>query len=178
MDRQARKNVSIDLQFSLGPRSTLGFHMGPNFQPPPYQITRFILFTSTKWKLCPNFHSSLAHAVLIIMIFSQALFFSHLGPFFHTGSGLMPIGIFGIEYCICICISQSVLDKDLPRLIAKITPCVWNVLYNTNILPRLTTWTLGRASDFVDFFSSPIHIFSLSLVTCACLMCSLSIQAL
>ena len=104
-------------------------------------------------------------------------FFLIWDHFFHTGSGLMPIGIFGIEYCICICISQSVLDKDLPRLIAKITPCVWNVLYNTNILPRLTTWTLGRASDFVDFFS-PIHIFSQILVTCACLMCSLSIQAL
>ena len=92
------------------------------------------------------------------MICSQALFFfSSFGTNFSYW--FWSYAHWDLENCICICISQSVLDKDLPRLIAKITPCVWNVLYNTNILPRLTTWTLGRASDFVDFFS-PIHIFS------------------
>ena len=87
-------------------------------------------------------------------ILTNSVFFSFGTNFFILVLVLCSLGYLGLNIV-------SVLDKDLPRLIAKITPCVWNVLYNTNILPRLTTWTLGRASDFVDFFLfTNSHFFS------------------
>ena len=102
------------------------------------------------------------------MIFSQALFFSHLEPIFsYWFWSYAHWDIWDWKLYLYLYFAKCTRQGSSPSLIAKITPCVWNVLYNTNILPRLTTWTLRLASDFVDFFlSTNSHFFSESGHVC------------